>query len=181
MKVKALVLSRHTFRYLARLLLLILWFSGLMVKAEALSEEQSFIYVADGAFIYYTEQSDETILKEEASVSDKHKVSSRHFRKKKLKEYGNHFRKGNSKTLTYNYRSGHPNRDTWGISGSNRWMGILCQNKISGYGILVALFFYDLLLLLAMMRLLLFFYSSLSLNKICIFFCCRPPPGKYIV
>lgn len=180
MKVKTLVLSKHIFRYLARVLLLILWFSSLMVNAQVFSEERFNIYVSDGAFIYSAELSENARLKQ-ASVSDKHKVSSRHFRKKKLKEYGNHFRKGNSKTLTYNYRSGHPNRDTWGISGSNRWMGILCHNKISGYGILVALFFYDLLLLLAMMRLLLFFYSSLSLNKICIFFCCRPPPGKYLV
>lgn len=180
MKVKTLVLSRHTFRYLARLLLLILWFSGLMVNAQIFSEERFNIYVSDGAFIYSAELSENAGLKQ-ASVSDKHKENSSHFRKKKVKEQVCHFRKGNSKTLAYSYQSDHPKRHTWGISGSNRWMGILCHNKISGYGILVALFFYDLLLLLAMMRLLLFFYSSLSLNKICIFFCCRPPPGKYIV
>ncbi|MFY7814318.1 MAG: hypothetical protein ACOVRK_03910 [Chryseobacterium taeanense] len=181
MKVKTLVLSRHTFRNLTRLLLLVLWFSGLMVKAQVFSEERSTIYVSDGAFIYSAELSENTWLKEEVSVSRKHKTSSSHFRKKKVKEYGNHFRKGSLKSFAYSYRSGYPNRHTWGVSGSNRWMGILCHNKISWYGILVALFFYDLLLLLAMMRLLWSFYNSLSLNKICIFFCCRPPPGKYIV
>ncbi|SDI59847.1 hypothetical protein SAMN05421846_11079 [Chryseobacterium taeanense] len=180
MKVKTLVLSRHTFRNLTRVLLLILWFSSLMVKAQIFSEERFNIYVSDGAFIYSAELSENAGLKQ-ASVSDKHKESSSHFRKKKVKEQACHFRKGNSKTLAYSYRSNHPKRHTWGISGSNRWMGILCHNKISGYGILVAPFFYDLLLLLAMMLFLWSFYNSLSLNKICIFFCCRPPPGKYIV
>ncbi|MGE4512395.1 MAG: hypothetical protein AB7E26_01065 [Chryseobacterium sp.] len=180
MKVKTLVLSRHTFRNLTRVLLLILWFSSLMVNAQVFSEERFNIYASDGAFIYSAELSENAGLKQ-ASVSDKHKESNRHFRKKKVKEQACHFRKGNSKTLAYSYQSDHPKRHTWGVSGSNRWMGILCHNKISGYGIFVALFFLHQLLLLAMTRLLWSFYNSLSLNKICILFCCRPPPGKYII
>lgn len=177
MKVKTLVLSRHALRHMMRALLLVLWFNGMAVKAQALSQEHPDIYVSTGTFIF--SEDSKSFIKGQTSKAglSKHKTKNRSTQKKKSKEHRDQLQKKHHETVSHLSITGQRSRHNWSVSGSSRWVGVLCDSQNSGYGVAVGFFYEAVFLLLAIIRLLLFFYSSFSLNKICILFCCRPPPG----
>ncbi|WP_346985870.1 hypothetical protein [Chryseobacterium sp. POE27] len=176
MKVKTAVLSRHAFHYMVRALLLVLCFNGMAVKAQALSQEHPDIYVSTGTFIF--SEDSKSFIKGKTSKAglSKHKTKNRSTQKKKSKEHKDHLQKKHQETVSHLSITGQRSRHNWSVSGSSRWMGVLCDSRIPGYGVAAGFFYEAVFLLLAIIRLLLFFYSSFSLNKICILFCCRPPP-----